>query len=132
MNIKIKLFISAIAVVLSTSTGLAASNAYTQSGENVQYYRNHDSKEMSQNNRNGQYRDRQDNQPFNNQNDRNNGRNMRRNDHPRSFSRLPHGYRRVVARNRTYYTQDNDAYYSYNPYSRSYVLINFPGVSIRF
>jgi predicted small secreted protein len=35
MNIKIKLFVGVIAVVLSTSTGLAASNASAQSGENV-------------------------------------------------------------------------------------------------
>ena len=79
-----------------------------------------------------QRNDRQDNWWFNNRNDRNNGWNMRRNDNPRSFNHLPNGYRRFVSRNRTYYTQDDSTYYTYNPYSRSYVLINLPGISIGF
>lgn len=54
------------------------------------------------------------------------------NNYPRSFSRLPNGYRRFVSQNRTYYTQDNQAYYSYSPESKAYVLINLPGISIFF
>jgi hypothetical protein len=54
------------------------------------------------------------------------------NNYPRSFSRLPNGYRKFVSHNKTYYTQDNQAYYSYSPASRAYVLINLPGFSIAF
>jgi hypothetical protein len=54
------------------------------------------------------------------------------NNYPRSFSRLPNGYRRFISQDKTYYTQDNQAYYSYNPETRDYILINLPGISIFF
>jgi hypothetical protein len=131
MNTKAKFLTSTVAVVLSASTVFAASSAFASPRDNDQYLRNNSSQTWSRN-RDGQYRNGRDNERFDYRNDRNNGRSNRRIDYPRSFARLPNGYRRVMYRNRPYYTSNNDAYYSYNPSTRSFVLINLPGISIGF
>jgi hypothetical protein len=56
-----------------------------------------------------------------------------RNDRYRSYEvrRLPEGCRRVVVRNRTYYTRDN-VYYTYNPTRRAYVTVNLFNLGLSF
>jgi hypothetical protein len=120
MKIKAKLFTSAVA--LCVSGVLAASNVFASPSKNNQSSKNPESQELAQYNQN----DRNNNSRSDYRKDRN------KNDHPRSFSRLPNGYRRFVSRNRTYYTNDNQAFYSYSTASRAYVLINLPGFSIAF
>jgi hypothetical protein len=120
MNIKAKLLTSVC--TLCVSSILATSIVFASPSDNNQNSKNPELQKLAQyyeNNRN------YNNRP-NYRNDRNN------NNYPRSFSRLPNGYRRFISQNRTYYTQDNQAYYSYSPASRSYVLINLPRFSIFF
>jgi Ni/Co efflux regulator RcnB len=131
MNTKAKFLTSTVAAVLSASTVFAASSAFASPRDSDQYLRNKISQTWSRD-RDGQYRNGRDNGRFEYRNDRNNGRYNRRTDYPRSFTRLPNGYRRVMYRNRPYYTLNNDAYYSYNSSTRSFVLINLPGISIGF
>ncbi len=131
MNTKAKLFTGVVALAVSASTILAASNASAYPGDDgnqdTRYNRN----------RNEQLRDRRDNDRrndrFSDRHDRNDGRHNRRDDYPRTiYGRIPDGYRRVVYRDNVYYTRDNDVYYSYNPHRRSFIEVNFPGVSIGF
>ena len=126
MSIKTNLYKGVVTAALCASGLLTVSTASASSVNHDRSAQNHES-ELAQYNRS----DRNNGQNMR-RDDRNYGQDMRRNDHPRSFNRLPNGYRRVVSRSRTYYTQDSAHYYSYNPYSRSYILINFPGVSVRF
>lgn len=137
MNAKARFFTGAVALVLGASTVFAASGASADPGDHDRYSRDRQSSQWNQNqNDRGQYNGRRDNERFENRNDRNSGRyNNRANNrynYQRSYTRLPNGYRRVVVRNRTYYTYDNNAYYAYSPNSRSFVLINLPGISIGF
>ncbi len=44
---------------------------------------------------------------------------------------LPPGCRKVVVRDRTYYTRDN-VYYTYNPERRAYIVVNLPSFGVRF
>jgi hypothetical protein len=46
--------------------------------------------------------------------------------------RLPDGCRRVVYRDRTYYTRDNYQYYTYDSDRRGYIVVNFPGLRLGF
>lgn len=46
--------------------------------------------------------------------------------------KLPYGCRSVVYRNRTYYTRDNNNYYTYDSDRRGFIVVNFPGVRIGF
>ncbi len=127
MNTKAKLFTGAIALAVSASTVLAASNAFAYPGDN-----DHQDTRYNRN-RNEQLRDRRDNDRYSNRDDRNDWRYNHRNDYPRTiFGRLPDSYRRVVYRDNVYYTRDNDVFYSYNPFRRAFIEVNFPGVSIGF
>lgn len=55
-----------------------------------------------------------------------------RNRYPRNeVVTLPYGCRKVVIRDRTYYTRDN-VYYAYSPERRAYVVVNLPNISIGF
>jgi Ni/Co efflux regulator RcnB len=121
MNIKAKLFTSAVAVAICAS-GVFAANVFASQSDNNQNSKNPELQKLAQYYEN----DRNNNNRSNYRKDRNN------NNHPRSFSRLPNGYRRFVSQDKTYYTQNNQAYYSYSSASRAYVLINLPGFSIFF
>ena len=127
MNTKSKIFIGAVALAVSASTVLAATNASAYPGDNTrQDYRYNQ-------NRNEQLRDRRDNDRFGDRNNRNDWRNNRRNNYPQTiYGRLPDGYRKVVYRNNVYYTRDRNVYYSYNSSRRAFVFVNLPGVSIGF
>ena len=46
--------------------------------------------------------------------------------------RLPYGCRRVVYRDRTYYTRDNKNYYTYDSNRRGFIVVNFSGLRIGF
>ncbi len=52
--------------------------------------------------------------------------------YPNTVVRLPYGCRTVVYRNRTYYTRDNNNYYTYDADRRGFIVVNFPGVRIGF
>jgi hypothetical protein len=55
-----------------------------------------------------------------------------RNRYPRNeVVALPYGCRRVVVRDRTYYTRDN-VYYAYSPERRGYVVVNLFNLGIGF
>jgi hypothetical protein len=49
-----------------------------------------------------------------------------------SIVRLPDGCRRVVYRDRTYYTRDNNQYYTYDSDRRGFIVVDFPGVRLGF
>lgn len=58
--------------------------------------------------------------------------NRYRNRYPRhEVVSLPYGCRKVVIRDRTYYTRDN-VYYTYSPEQRGYVVVNLFNLGIRF
>jgi hypothetical protein len=127
MNSTAKLFAGAVALAVSASTVLAATNASAYPGDNDrQDYRYNQ-------NRNEQLRDRRENNRYNNRFSDRNERNDWRNTYPQTiYGSLPNGYRRVVYRNNVYYTRDNNVYYSYNPSRRAFFVVNFPGISVGF
>jgi hypothetical protein len=126
MNINAKIFTSAVAITLCVS-GVLTTNAFASQSDNNQGSNLPDSQKLAQ-----YYQNNRNQNDFNNYY-RSNNRNARNyHNRPRSFNRLPNGYRKYVSQNRTYYTQDNQAYYSYNSGSKSYVLIRLPGISIFF
>jgi len=132
MSIKTKLFTSAIVLCAS---GVLAANIFASPSNNNQSLKNPELQELAQYNQNDRNNNnRPNNQSDHNSNNRSNNQNGRNNNNnrPRFFSRLPNGYRRVISHNKTYYTQDNQAYYSYSSASDAYVLINLPGISISF
>jgi hypothetical protein len=118
MIIKAKLFTSAIAVTFCASAILAA-NVFASATANNQSSKNPELQVLAQYYQN----DRNNNNRYNNRNI---------NNHPRYFTRLPNGYRRFVSQDKTYYTQNNQAYYSYSPADRAFVLIDLPDMSINY
>jgi hypothetical protein len=55
-----------------------------------------------------------------------------RNRYPRNeVVTLPYGCRKVVIRDRTYYTRDN-VYYAYSPERRAYIVVNLFNIGIGF
>jgi hypothetical protein len=59
---------------------------------------------------------------------RNNGRSRRavRYYNGSSYASLPSGCRRVVVRQRAYYTPDNRVFFTYNPARNIYIVVNNP------
>jgi hypothetical protein len=150
MNTKTRLFTGAVALALAaTSTLMTASDASARPRYG-DYYR-HDNgaawwkrdRDDWYRNRNVRYRDR-DNR-FNDRDDyrddyRYNRRNVYINRPYQRYGiypsnpivRLPDGCRRVVYRDRTYYTRDDNQYYTYDSNRRGFIVVNFPGVRIGF
>ncbi|NJM77267.1 MAG: hypothetical protein HC852_17650 [Acaryochloridaceae cyanobacterium RU_4_10] len=114
----------AIAVVLAASTALSASVA--SAGPKHDRYRGYDydySPRWDRGYRN-EYRHHRKNAY------RNSAR--YRNRYPRNeVVALPYGCRKVVIRDRTYYTRDN-VYYAYSPERRGYVVVNLFNIGIGF
>jgi hypothetical protein len=149
MNTKTKLLTGAIALVLSTSTVLTASNAsarpYDDDQYNGQYNTHNYGTVWSQHDQDARDRyDRRNDREFrlNNRDDYryNNRRNVYiyrpsqryRNNYDPRVVRLPDGCRRVVYRNQVYYTPNNYDFYTYDSGRRGFIVVNFPGVRIGF
>jgi hypothetical protein len=154
MNTKTRLFTGAIALALAaTSTLLTASDASARPRRDYDYdrrdngaawwKRDHDAwyrnRSVRYRDRDNRYRDRDDR--FNDDDDyRYERRNVyinrpyqRYRSYPnRTLVRLPDGCRRVVYRDRTYYTRDNNEYYTYDSDRRGFIVVNFPGVRLGF
>jgi hypothetical protein len=141
MNTKAKLFTGAVALALSASAVLTASNASARPYDyDYQYSGDHNRRvEEWKREHSDRYRNRRDDERSSDRYD--NWRYPRRSTYipdryrvyPRStIVRLPYGCRRVVHRDRTYYTRDNDTYYSYDPVRRGYVVVNLGGLNIGF
>jgi hypothetical protein len=152
MNTKAKLFTGAIALALATSTVFSASNA---SARPYDYDRDYDRYDRQDNgaawwkrerderdrNRRDRWNDREfrynnrDNYRYNN---RRNVNIYRPSDRYRDYDRgsnvvqLPAGCRKVMYRDRIYYTRNNYDYYTYDQNRRGFVVVNFPGVRIGF
>ncbi len=137
MNTKTKLLTGAAALALAVSTVLTASGASARPYDYDQY-NDHDHGTA------GWRRDRDDRY---NDRDYRRDRSYRRFDHHdvyisppsrrggyygNTFVRVPDGCRRVVYRDRVYYTRDNDTYYSYDSDRRGFIVVNFPGLRIGF
>jgi hypothetical protein len=138
MNTKAKLFTGAIALALAaTSTVLTASNASARPYDYDRDDGHHDRAAWWNRDHNDRgFR-------FNNRDDYryNNRRNVyiyrpsqryRTYDRDSNVVRLPEGCRRVVYRDRTYYTRDNYEYYTYDSGRQGFIVVNFPGVRIGF
>lgn len=149
MNNKTRLFTGAVALVLAATSVLStASNASARPYDNDRYNGRDNGAAWWKRDRDVRYRDRDD---------RYNDRDARFNDRDRDYSRynrrnvyinrpyqryqaypsnalvrLPDGCRRVVYRDRTYYTRDNNNYYTYDSDRRGFIVVNFPGVRIGF
>lgn len=149
MNNKTRLFTGAVALVLAATSVLStASNASARPYDNDRYNGRDNGAAWWKRDRDVRYRDRDD---------RYNDRDARFNDRDRDYSRynrrnvyinrpyqryqtypsnaivrLPDGCRRVVYRDRTYYTRDNNQYYTYDSNRRGFIVVNFPGLRIGF
>lgn len=149
MNTKTKLLTGAIALVLSTSTVLTASNAsarpYDDDQYNGQYNTRNYGSVWSQHDQDARDRyDRRNDREFrlNNRDDYryDNRRNVYiyrpsqryRNNYDTRVVRLPDGCRRLVYRNQVYYTRNNYDFYTYDSGRRGYIVVGFPGVRIGF
>jgi hypothetical protein len=145
MNPKAKLLTGAIALVLSTSTVLSASNASARPYDDDRYNGHHYGTVWSQHDQDARDRyDRRNDREsrFNNRDDYryNNRRNVYiyrpsqryRNNYDNRVVRLPDGCRKVVYRNQTYYTRNNYDYYTYDTGRQGFIVVNFPGVRIGF
>jgi hypothetical protein len=124
MKIRTALQAGAIAVVLAASTALSASVA--SADPRYDRYRGY-GYESPRWDRDRDYRDeyRHRKKVYRNST-------RYRNRYPRNeVVTLPYGCRKVVIRDRTYYTRD-DVYYAYSPERRAYVVVNLPNISIGF
>ena len=145
MNIKAKFFTGAIALAVTASTVLAATNASAYPGDNDRYdgqnsnqteqyghrqdyNRSRQDRDRYNNNQTGQYGDRYDHNRS--RQDRARYDEYRSQGYPdRIEGSLPSDFRRVVYRNRAYYTRDNH-YYTYDSYSRAFITVHLPFLSI--
>ena len=161
MNIKAKHFTSSLVIALCASGVLTTAKVFASTSDNIQIAKNPEVQQLAQYYQNGRYNNNrsrsfnqlpkgyrrfvhqnktyytQDNQAYYSYSSGSKTYNLinlpdMSNNYPRSYSRLPRGYRKFISQNRTYYTQDNQAYYSYSSSSNAYVLINLPGFSIFF
>jgi hypothetical protein len=135
MNTKTKLFTSAVALTLAATTLLTATGASARPYDDDRYDNDRGNGSFGwQQDRNDDYNDRDYRR------DRSIYRRLERNYTPyrrrgyygNSIVRLPDGCRRVVYRDRVYYTRDNDVYYSYDNDRRGFVVVNLPGLRIGF
>ena len=131
MKIQTKLFTGAVAMAVTASTVLAATNASAYPGDNDRYNQNANQMQQDRgkyNNRTQQENDRYSNNR--NQFDRGRSDNYRTKGYPsRIQGTLPSDFRKVTYRNHTYYTRDNH-YYSYDSASRSFVTVKLPFINI--
>jgi hypothetical protein len=160
MNTKAKLFTGAIALVLATSAVFSASNAsarpYDYDRDHDRYDRHDNGKawwKRERDERDRNRRDRWNDREFRYGNRDRYRYDNRRNiyiyrpseryrgydrDYDRGYNRysdvvqLPAGCRKVVYRDRIYYTRNNSDYYTYDQNRRGFVVVNFPGVRIGF
>jgi hypothetical protein len=135
MNTKTKLFTGAIALALSASALLTASNASARPYDDDNYYRRDNEAAWWKRDREDRYeREYRFNQRYNNRRNvyRYRPSERYRNYYDTRVVRLPEGCRRVVYRDRTYYTPNNYDYYTYDSSRRGFVVVNFPGVRIGF
>jgi hypothetical protein len=153
MNTKAKLFTAAIALALATSAVFSASNASARPYDNDRDYDRYDHQDNGaawwKRERDDRYQDRRDRR--NDQEFRYNNRDNYRYDNRRNVYiyrpteryrgyerrysdvvQLPEGCRRVVYRDRIYYTRNNYDYYTYDQNRRGFIVVNFPGVRIGF
>jgi hypothetical protein len=154
MNTIAKLFTGTVALALATSTILTASGASARPYDYDRYNGHDNGAAWWKGDRNDRHSDRD--YRFNDRDDRYNDRDYRFNNrniyrqfnrrnnvyiyppsrrggyYGNSIVRLPDGCRRVVYRDRVYYTRDNDVYYSYDSDRRGFIVVNFPGVRIGF
>jgi hypothetical protein len=113
MNIKTRLFTTAIALTMTASAVLAATNASAYPGENDQYRQNNSRVQQDRGRGNNNW----------NQNHRGRSDNYRTHGYPKRIQgTLPRDFKKVVYRNRTYYTRDN-RYYAYDTNSRSFISV---------
>jgi hypothetical protein len=150
MNTKAKLFTGAIALTLATSAIFSATSASAGSYDDDRYDRKYGIS-SAQRDRYERLEDRYERlkdryERLNNRDHRYNSRRnvyINRSYQPygsyyngnyynRSIVRLPSGCRRVVYRDRTYYTRNNYDYYTYDSNRRGYVVVNLPGIRIGF
>jgi hypothetical protein len=139
MKITTNLFAGAVTFVVTASTLLAATNALANpSNDEREIYQNNNRTEQDwgryNNNRIYQGERRYDRGRYNNRIQQGNRRydNYRSHGYPdRIRGSIPNDFRRVVYRNRTYYTRDN-FYYTYEPASRSFINVRLPFFSIQF
>jgi len=154
MNTKTRLFTGAVALALAaTSVLFTASNASARPYDDDRYNGRDNGAAWWNGDRDLRHRDRDDR--YNDRRDRFNDRDVRSYDHDyyrynrrnvyinrpdqryqtypsNSIVRLPDGCRRVVYRDRTYYTRDNNNYYTYDSNRRGFIVVNFPGLRIGF
>ncbi|WP_404785961.1 hypothetical protein [Altericista sp. CCNU0014] len=141
MNTQTKLFTGAVALALAASTVLTASSASARP-YNDRYYddrvvweeRDRDDRYYG---RDYRFKNRGDYRRFHRRLNRRNiyisppyGR--ARGYYGNRLVRLPDGCRRVVYRDRVYYTRDNNVYYAYDNDRRDYFVVNLPGIRIGF
>jgi hypothetical protein len=148
MNTKAKVFTGALAIALSASALLTASNASARPYDDDYYSRQDNGVSRRDRDHNERYQNRRERWNdrefrFNNRDDYryNNRRNVyqyRPDQQYQNYNRysnvvrLPDGCRRVVYRDRTYYTRNNYDYYTYDPGRRGFIVVNFPGIRIGF
>jgi hypothetical protein len=114
----------AIAVVLAVSTALSASVASAHPKHDRYRGYGYNSPRWD--------RDRDDRDGYHHRRDIYRNSVRYRNRYPRNeVVALPYGCRRVVVRDRTYYTRDN-VYYGYSPERRGYVVVNLFNIGIGF
>lgn len=142
MNAKAKIFTGAVALTLAASAVLTASSASARPHDDDRYNNGYErGKAEWKRERAERYRDRYEDERLDDRDD--NWRYSRKNVYvvpaPRyriypgtRVVRLPDGCRRVVYRDRTYYTRDNNVYYSYDPVRRGFVVVNVLGLKIGF
>lgn len=150
MNTKTKLFTGTVALALAASTVLTASGASARPYDSDDRYYGHDNgAAWWKRDRDDRYNNRE--YRFDRRVDRHNDREDWFNDrhdyrrnvyiapsyrrggyYGNSVVRLPDGCRRVVYRDRVYYTRDNDVYYSYDADRRGFIEVNLPGLRIGF
>jgi hypothetical protein len=152
MNTKAKLFTGAIALVLATSAVFSASSAsarpYDNDRDSDQYDRQDNGTAWWKREHDEQYQNRSDR--WNDREFRYNNRDNYRYDNRRNVYihrpseryrgydrnynvvQLPTGCRKVLYRDRIYYTRNNYDYYTYDQNRRGFIVVNFPGVRIGF
>jgi hypothetical protein len=162
MNTKTRIFTGAISLALAATSVLSiASNASARPSDDDRYngrdnngaaWWQRDRNDWSRNrdvrrrDRDDRYNDRRDR--FNDRDARSYDRDYYRDNRRNIFInrpsqryqtypsnglvRLPDGCRRVVYRDRTYYTRDNNQYYTYDSDRRGYIVVNFPGLRLGF
>lgn len=146
MNTKTRLFTGAVALVLAATSVLSTASDASARPHDDDRYNGRDNgaawwkgdrdlrRDDRYNDRDARFNDRdRDYSRYNRRNVYINRPYQRYQTYPsNSIVRLPDGCRRVVYRDRTYYTRDNNQYYTYDSNRRGFIVVNFPGVRIGF